>query len=136
MLRAKPTTFYEVLREELGYDMLVVANVDHIVDDIGDRFAQAQANRWYSALLRSSATAAWRARSLAGGIYTPPEREDVSLANSGTASNSFSFAPPFFPFAFLSSMAAMRAASFGSANRVDVLYPGNIHYFTWWRRRG
>ena len=69
MLRAKPTTFYEVLREELGYDMLDVANVDHIVDDTGDRFAQAQANRWYSALLRSSATAAWRARSLAGG-YT------------------------------------------------------------------
>jgi hypothetical protein len=44
MLRTKPTTFYEVLREGLGYDMLGVANVDHIVDDTGDRFAQAQAN--------------------------------------------------------------------------------------------
>lgn len=74
----------------------------------------SQDRRWYSGLLRSSAAAAWRARSRAGGMYTPPDREDVSFANSATASNSFSFAPLFLSSALLSSTAAMRAASWRS----------------------
>ena len=68
---------------------------------------------WNSTLLRSCAAAPWKERRRAGGMYTPPERDDVNLANSSIASKSlsFSFASPFLLSAFPGPTAAMRAAS-------------------------
>jgi len=67
-----------------------------------------------------------------GNINIPPEREDINFANSAIASNSFTFtfASRFFPSAFSSSTAAMRAASRRSrsaASGVDVPHPRSAH---------
>jgi hypothetical protein len=60
------------------------------------------------------------------------------LTISAIASNSFSFAPPFFfrLFELVGSHGRSELAlALDSANGIDVLYPGNIHNFTWrWRK--
>jgi len=88
--------------------MLDVARVDP-VGDTGDRLAQRDAILGTAAILCRGGLR----RSRAGCMYTPPEREDVNLANSAIASKSlsFSFASLFLLSAFSSSTAAMRAAS-------------------------
>ena len=109
--RNKPTDFDEIFGEGLGHDVFNECLMLPTLTLLTILVIASQASRWYSALLRSCAAVAWRARSLAGGMYTPPEREDVSLTNSAMVSNSFSFVPPFFSFAFSSSTAAIRSAS-------------------------
>ena len=115
MLRAKsPRPLMRFSEKSSGTTCLMLPTLTLLTIPVIDLRRASQASRWYSALLRSCAAAAWRARSLAGGMYTPPEREDVSLANSAMASNPFSFVPPFFSSGFSSSTAAIRAASWRS----------------------
>ena len=115
MLRAKsPRPLMRFSEKSSGTTCLMLPTLILLTIPVIDLRNASQESRWYSALLRSCPAAAWRARSLAGGIYTPPEREDVSFANSATASNSFSFVSPFFSSVFSSSTAAIRAASWRS----------------------
>src|SRR6266851_646822 len=115
MLRAKsPRPLMRFSEKSSGTTCLMFPTLTLLTIPVIDLRSASQERRWYSALLWSCAAAAWSARSRAGGKYTPPEREDVSLANSAIASNSLSFVSPFLPSAFSSSTAAMRAASWRS----------------------
>src|SRR6266478_1023618 len=115
ILRAKsPRPLMRFSEKSSGTMCLMLPTLTLLTIPVIDLRNASQESRWYSALLRSCDAAAWRARSLAGGMYTPPEREDVSLANSATGSNSLSFVAPFFSSVFSSSTAAMRAASWRS----------------------
>jgi hypothetical protein len=115
MLRAKsPRPLMRFSERISGTTCLMLLTLTLLTIPVIDLRRASQERRWYSGLLRSSEAAAWRARSRAGGMYTPPDREEVSFANSATASNSFPFAPPFLSSALPSSTAAMRAASWRS----------------------
>ena len=120
----------EVLGEELGGDMLDVANVG----DTGDRLVESVPERdLYSALLRSCAAAAWRARSRAGHLHTAGALERQLGANPVIALDpfSFSFASTFLPCAFSSLTVVMRAASWrsrlGFASETDALHPRSAY---------
>jgi len=128
VLRAKsPRPLMRFSEKGSGTTCLMLPTLTLLAIPVIDWRRGSQERRWYWALLRSCAAAAWRERSHAGGMYTPPQREDVNLANSAIASKSlsFSFASPILLSAFPSSTAAMRARSWypRSALRAGRLPP-------------
>jgi hypothetical protein len=131
MLRAKsPRPLMRFSERSSGTTCLMLPTLTLLTIPVIDLRRVSQERRWYSALLRSCPAAAWRARSRAGGMYTPPDREDVSLANSAMASNFLLLCAAFLVVGLAeldsSHASGKLALPFCSANRIDVLYPGNI----------
>ena len=112
LLQNRPRPRIRFSEKSSGITFLILRTLTRLTIPVMDLRSASQDNRWYSALALSFDAASCRARKRAGGIYTPPERVPISLANSAFASNSFSFSFPLFSLLsnFSNSIAATRAA--------------------------
>lgn len=113
----KPLPRMRFSAKSSGTTCLILAMLTRLTIPVIDLRSASHERRWYSGLALSLDAAACRARRRAGGMYTPPEREPTSLANSACASVCARVTVVMGVVSvsvFSSSMAAIRAASWRS----------------------